>query len=160
MLSAYSSLIYNVGRLGHGHLSHFCLALIVYRPPSLLVQGSEVPSHYLLYLLDLSLKRDSGRPEGLAQFPQNPATVSSQPTISVIIHSTNVYSGLLCAQPHVLYTGEPASIHLLGYDFLLQSTPKGTFPGVQIVLKDGKAGPMEDQGRKHLLRDEERVGGR
>lgn len=58
----------------------------------------------------------------------------------------------------MLYTGEPASIYLLDYDSLLQSTPKGTFPGVQVVLKDGKAGPMEDQGGKHLLREEEQDG--
>lgn len=32
----------------------------------------------------------------------------------------------------------------LGHSFLLQITPKGILPGVQVVLKGGKDWPMED----------------
>lgn len=58
----------------------------------------------------------------------------------------------------MLYNREPASIHLLSYNFLLQSTSKVIFPGVQVVLKDGKARPMEAQGRKYVLWEEEQDG--
>lgn len=61
------------------------------------------------------------------QVPQNLDTVSPQPIICVIIHSTKVYSGLraYCVHSPMCWTsGSLPAPTLLGYDFLLQITPK------------------------------------